>query len=133
MSQEPKLRDWDSAEARGTRFPLSERACPECGEMMREDNWPPNYGGSSSGGGFWEESGSIKYVCISCRMTYRISYQRRGHYPPPQPLVIVDEEKEVVSEGVPLVEHDGHLLTPHDVWREEYRTEHGEYPPEVYA
>jgi hypothetical protein len=38
-----------------------------------------------------------------------------------------------VREIVPLVEKDGFLLTPHDVWQEEYKKEHGEYPVEAYG
>ncbi len=32
-----------------------------------------------------------------------------------------------------LVKKNGRWLTPHDVWREEYREENGEYPTEAYA
>jgi len=130
---EIKLRDWENEDEVGTRFPVSQFECPECGEKALEDNWPPNYGGGST---CWLEeedvimgefSGSQKCVCTQCKIAFKIFLHEES-----KGGSVVKREVDC-SEIVSLVEKDGCWLTPHDVWREEYKDEHGEYPKEIYG
>lgn len=129
-----ELRDWTNvgtgAGQTSTRFPRSEFECPDCDQPLLKDNWPPNYGGGSAGGGgtsgrsFWSTSYSQKCVCLSCKTAVRVSVRDSSSSP----------RTVEFSERVPLVQHaDGTWLTPHDVWRETYKIEHGEYPIESYG
>lgn len=132
-----ELRDWTNVgtdDGKGrivtTRFPPSEFKCPDCQKPLLEDNWPPNYGGGSGGGGgmggkwFWTSTSSQKCVCLSCKTAVRLTIKESSDTP----------RTVEFSARVPLVQHeDGTWLTPHDLWREEYKTEHGEYPREAYG
>jgi len=106
--------------------------CPHCEEQMYLDNWPPNYwGGSSSifeepGKYISKDSGRNKYVCVNCCREVHIFMWREG-----KDGVTTHGEEIIYNE--PLVERNGKLLTKHDVWREDYREEHGEYPREAYG
>jgi hypothetical protein len=134
MSRIP-LKEWPNAEERGTRFPPIPVACPECGKHMLEDTWPPNYGGCSGSGTCEKEYGSVKCICVACRMHYTIAYRRERRKVEDGTFLgkwTVKQEERVVEKAA-LVERDGVWLTPHDVYREEYREEHGEYPLEAYA
>lgn len=105
------------------RFRCGDQLCPRCGKPALEDHWPPNYWflffepGDERGC----ERGSMKYVCVPCKTAFLVSYD--GPIPA--------ERK--VSEITPLIEKGGKLLTPHDVWTEKYKEEHGEYPQESYS
>ncbi len=135
-----KLKDWDNADETGTRFPKSKQLCPGCNQSCLMDTWPPDYGSTNGaimeGGGSWAKStGSQKFVCVPCKIAFRVFYMEETRR--------IDDgthrgKREVtreinVSETIPLVEKDGYLLTPHDVWIEEYKDEYGEYPTERYA
>lgn len=116
------------------RFSRSLHHCPQCDKVALCDNWPPNYGGASgsislSGGDFFssESGATIKHVCKSCRIAFVIStYEKTTSGQ-------VVETRADAHNIVPLVEQDGFWLTPHDVWREEYKQKHGEYPAESYG
>ena len=132
-----ELNDWENADTHGTRFPESRFKCPLCKQKALEDNWPPNYGsyaGTTGGqGGFTREESSQKCVCVPCRVAFRVGVRKVEEWNDEVQEMLVTENQEFYSETVPLVEKDGVLLTPHDVWREEYKEEHGEYPLEAYA
>ncbi len=111
----------------GWRWLKSDRLCDECGQRMIEDHWPPNYGGGSSDGFESKYSYMVKFVCTNCKLHYSGGiYEERRDF-----KLIKREEK--INAPVPLVEMNGVWLTPHDVKREKYKEEHGEYPVEVYA
>ena len=124
------LRDWTNAKKMGTRFPPSEFRCPDCNGKLLQDNWPPNYGGGGGGGGgadgqwfYWSNS-SVKCVCLACHTAVRVSIATSSNAP----------SRIEYSERVPLVQgDDGIWLTPHDVWREKWKAENGEYPSESYG
>ena len=117
------LKDWENAAEVRTRFPPSRHACPQCGGATLADNWPPNYGGGMSGGGINKSWGSQKCICMACRIHFVHSESTEtGQSPQASDHAIV-----------PLVEHDGYLLTPHDVRREEEKERTGEYPVERYG
>lgn len=125
-----KLKDWKNAAKAGTRFPPSRFKCPQCNEPALEDTWPPNYwGGSGSFGqdAEFNRSGCSKCVCVPCKISFVVSV--REQYKGTEK--VLDEQKPY--DVKPLVERDGFLLTTHDVWREDYKAEHGEYPYEAYA
>jgi len=124
---ELKLKDWTNKDKVGTRFPQSQTKCPLCNQNALEDKWPPDYGSGATGGEFSRFEGSQKYICLNCKVAFRVSYKKETK----NGEIIVDETK--YSETVPLIEQDGYLLTPHDVWRENYKKENGEYPKEIYA
>lgn len=114
------------------RFTPSKYQCPQCGQLVLNDNWPPDYWSgngsfSMAGEGVMEVKGSQKCVCLPCKIAFRVFIREvwRGDS--------VQNSEMGHSEIVPLVERDGFLLTPHDVWREGYKAEHGAYPQEVYA
>lgn len=120
------LRDWVNKDEAGTRFPPSRHKCPQCGGATLADNWPPNYGGGASmylgdGNVVHTFYGSQKCVCLVCKIAFVHSYRMDG-----------GEYQGDAHNITPLVERDGFLLTPHDVWREDYKVEHGEYPREAY-
>lgn len=127
------LKDWENASEAGTRFPPSKFHCPQCGKWALQDNWPPNYGGGSgyfdlaTGGMVYESGGNIKCVCLDCRIAFVVHVFRRTQG------VQEIEAVETVHDVVPLVESGDYLLTPHDVYRENYKAEHGGYPGESYA
>jgi hypothetical protein len=128
------LRDFSNVEEAGTRFPESQGfdglpiLCPKCQEPALEDRWPPNYHGSSytissDGTTFHGEAhGSWKCVCVSCRIAFRFWYQGDRNKP-----------ETGYSDTEPLVEYEGKWLTPHDVWRQAYYQEYGEWPLEAYG
>jgi len=129
------LQDYGNTEEVGTRFPLGvgydEKPilCPVCKQQALADNWPPNYWHSSGGWSgiegeesHWYTEGSIKCVCLPCKIAFRYFQAGDGN-----------TWETRYSEQIPLVEKEGKWLTPHDVWREEYKQEHGEYPQEAYA
>ena len=130
-----KLKEWENAAEGHRRFIESRQLCPHCQQPALEDNWPPNYGGGSSGGGFSTMSGFQKFICVSCRIAFIISYMIKTEHIDDGTFMGHDkiEEKITVSEHVPLIEKDGYLLTPHDVWREKIKAETGHYPSEAYA
>jgi len=132
---EPKLKDWVNAEKVGTRFPPSRQLCPNCNQATLEDRWPPDYGGGSSGGKFSKTWVSQKFVCVPCRIAFRVSYHETIEYVDDGTFLGNKKVDRTVTvlETVPLVEQDGCLLTPYDVGQEEYKREHGEYPSEAYA
>ncbi len=117
------LRDWANKDEVGTRFPPSRHACPQCGGVTLADNWPPNYGGGSGGGGIWKSWGGQKCICLACRIHFEHSYYDKTGQP----------REEHIHNITPLVERDGYLLTPHDVWREEEKIKTGSYPQEAYG
>lgn len=130
-----KLKDWANADKVGTRFPPSKQLCPSCGQPALEDTWPPDYGGGCVGPHGSESYGSMKFVCVPCRVAFRASYrERRRHVDDGTYWGKEEIEREVtLSETVPLVEMDGFLLTPHDVWREDVKKRTGKYPQEAYG
>lgn len=127
------LLDWSNLAAAGTRFPESEYKCPKCGGETLEDIWPPNYGGMKGcfsvedGSSNFESSGSVKCICLNCALFFVVSYWEKTINGK------TVERKEAIHDETPLVELNGKYLTPHDVWRENYKEEHGEYPSEAYA
>ena len=132
-----QLRDFPNLPG-GTRFPSSRQECPECSRKALEDNWPPNYGGGGGSwgvGGTFKSHGSQKFVCVPCRIAFRVSFKETTTCTDDGTVLGKTEVKRevTVSETVPLVEMDGKLLTPHDVSREEYKDKHGEYRVEVYG
>ena len=131
----PKLKDWLNADEVGTRFPRSKQLCPKCGQPCQEDRWPPDYWTSTGDGTVFESSGSQKFVCTPCRIAFRVlEYKKRSHIDDGTFMGREDVYRKLtVSEITDLVEKDGFLLTPHDAWREEYRTQNGKYPVEAYA
>lgn len=116
----------------GIKFSGEEANCPHCQMLMLEDRWPPNYCGGNSfyvEGGSWihEDDGTIKYICLDCKQEIHIYQYRKmigGE---------VIEKMERVVYDMPLTERNDKLLTKHDVWREDYYEEHGEYPKESYG
>lgn len=128
MSDEITLREWSNAK----RFIPSRFSCPECGNAALEDTWPPNYAGGHGGINaetkvyFYTSGGNVKCVCKTCRLAFKMAYQKT-----------IDGKSETYEEHahsiVPLEERNGMWLTPHDVWRENYKDEHGEYPRESYG
>lgn len=113
------------------RFPKSNIKCPQCGEFLLEDNWPPNYcmcvseiclDLNTNEQFDFKANGSQKYVCLNCKCCSTLSYEETN-----------GKRNESWSEFVPLVEINNTLCTPNDVWREKYKTEHGEYPFEAYC
>jgi len=88
-------------------------------------------------GSISETSGSVKCVCIPCRIAYRVSYQEKqelqevGEFKTQAWITV--EKKTEFSETVPLEERGGVLLTPADVRDEDYKEEHGEYPQIAFA
>ena len=135
------LKDWTNRDKYGTRFPLAEAkfSCPICHGRVLEDNWPPNYGGGSSGGKYFKSGYGMKCICPKDRVFFRASYYEEGEY--------IDNANSrgqkfthrgvSYDEPVPLVEMEINgvmkLLTPHDVSNEKYKQEHGEYPIESYG
>ena len=109
------------------RFQPSIYNCPHCKQPALEDTWPPNYGSGVGCADYTKESGSIKHVCKPCRLAFVVGYvkETRSGQVLQDSVSYYDEQ--------PLVECGGFLLTPHDVWREDYKAEHGEYPTEAYA
>lgn len=124
---ELKLKDWSNKDKVGTRFPQSDTKCPLCKKNTLGDLWPPNYGSCSSAFDNVHVETSQKFVCVDCKIAFRVFYKKEIK----DDKVIIDETK--YSEVIPLVEQDGYLLTPHDVYRENYKKENGEYPSESYA
>jgi len=112
------------------RFPESKQLCPECKQHALYDNWPPDYGGGSSGGDISKSWGSSKFVCIRCKIAFRVSFKTTTRHTDDGTFAGRHEtETEIsISKTVPLVEKDGYLLTPHDVYREDYKEKNGEYP-----
>ena len=126
MTPQPLLKDWVIRPGQRnyvSRFPQSEFPCPECRKYLLEDNWPPNYGGGSGGGGQWQSHSSLKCVCLNCKICVRLFITEASNSP----------RQVKYSDTVALVQHGDVWLTPHDVFREEYKEKHGEYPEEVYA
>jgi len=121
-----KLKDWNNKDKVGTRFPPSTQICPRCKQPVLRDTWPPDSTGGGmgtckpDGSSHYEGSGSAKFVCLSCKIAFKVSYTD------------VTERKTVVSGPVDLVEKDGYLLTPYDVWREKVKEETGQYPQGTY-
>ena len=130
-----KLKEWENTNDDHRRFTKSHQSCPQCGQLALEDHWPPSYGGGSSGGLFSESSGFQRFVCVSCRVAFIVSYNIKTKQIDNGTFLggIKTEETIKVSNIVSLIEKDGYLLTPHDVWREKVKEETGEYPREVYA
>lgn len=128
MTEEIKLREWLNAR----RFVPSPHSfkCPKCANSVLEDTWPPNYSTITSSGAFGTNvtmrSGSVKCVCKNCRISFIVSFSDRMEN-------LSRTYEEWYSSSIPLVEKDGIWLTPHDVWREKYKDEHGEYPMEAYG
>lgn len=114
----------------GVKLTREEVNCPHCGMLMLLDNWPPNYWGGTSatseGHTVHEDQGTNKYVCIRCCREIHIWTWRKT-----EDGIITEREETVYDE--PLAVKGGKLLTKHDVWREDYRKEHGEYPREAYG
>ena len=133
------LMDWTNRDEVGTRFPsfrqpygLPEKiVCPVCyGSNLLSDDWPPNYGGGHAGGGFSSMSAGFKIICVDCRV-----HIRGGFSVEHENGVLVDSG---VSYQDPVLlqtheRHPGKLLTPHDISREEYFDEHGEYQRLAYG
>ena len=128
-----QLLEWDSPSI-GWRFQPSSYECPQCNKKALMDNWPPNYWGSNSyygeDGNEYESysMGGVKHVCLDCKIAFEIDHYEK----------LVDgkqtEFRNEILQITPLVKRgDGKLLTPHDVWREDYKDKHGEYPVEVYV
>ena len=121
------------------RFPISTQVCPECKQHALYDSWPPDYGGGadySGGAGAVSKSwGSSKFVCIPCKIAFRISFKKTTKHIDDGTFIGKSEtETEIsVSKTVPLVEKDGFLLTPHDVFMEEYKEKNGEYPQVAFG
>jgi len=132
---EPRLKEFAYSDT-GPRFrkPIwLDVKCPQCGAEVLEDTSPPNYwqGETTTENGIYIDVsfslGGIKYVCERCRIAFKVGYYRKT-----MDGTLVEEKKESYD-IVPLVEKDGWLLTPHDVWREKYKQKHGQYPHEVYG
>ena len=129
MNNEITLREWTNA----TRFPRSKYDCPNCHEPALEDTWPPNYftANSTMSADFGESEseswGSVKHVCKQCCIAFRVGWSEKREN---GKLV---EDETIYSETTPLEKRDDIWLTPHDVWREDYKEEHGEYPAESYG
>ncbi len=124
---EKMLMEWTNAEETGyPRFRPSRYRCPRCNRLALEDNWPPNYGGSKGcfrdGALHFESGGTVKCVCVHCRVWFEVHWAN-----------IDGVETALPSVARELVLHNGKLLTPHDVWRQKYFDEHGEWPREAYA
>lgn len=120
-----------------TEFPLSKVKCPKCGELSVEDNWPPDYeegvstftGDAVLGYKSAEKiTGSKKHVCMNCRVAFRYFYEKEYNHSDYSIKTI----KDGYSKTVDLVEKDGYLLTPHDVYVQEQVEKNGEYH-ESYA
>ena len=75
----------------------------------------------------YESGGNIKCVCLDCRIAFVIHEFRRTQG------AREITATETVHDILPLVESGDYLLTPHDVYLEQYKAEHGEYPRESYA
>lgn len=111
------------------RYPQGTHICQVCGNACLEDNFPPNYwqySGGFNGGRF---SGAQKYICLTCVAELEIGYHGSTD------IFGKEERTEYLISATPL-SHDpdnGVWLTPHDVWREEYKKERGEYPDDRYA
>lgn len=119
-----------------TRFPPSLHKCPQCKLQALADNWPPNYGSGNmyvdAGKGSRSSSGGRqKCVCKACKIAFAVVSSKEMVYHVNGAVDVLKDEHEV-CDVVPLVERDGCWLTPHDVWREDYRVEHGQYPREAY-
>lgn len=134
---EPRLKEWDNADEVGHRFRPSVYACPQCGGATLADDWPPNYfqGGAYTVAGQFidESSGAIKHVCLHCRIAFIVTWKRKSTI-----SGLVGDEPKVEKEHActniePLVVDGEWLLTPHDVWREQFRKANGKYPHEVYG
>src|SRR3990167_10589468 len=116
-----KLKDWANATEGGTRFPPSKFNCPQCGRRALQDDWPPNYvGGAGSfdlatGEIMYESGGNIKCVCLDCRIAFVIHEFRRTQG------AREITANETVHDILPLVESGDYLLTPHDVYLEQYK------------
>lgn len=128
--QRALLLDWANADEVGTRFPRSIYDCPQCKGATLRDDWPPNYGGGStamSTDSFISKSGgTIKHVCLNCKVAFSVSWWRN-----------IENNKRDEGHSYhdiePLVEMNGKWLTPNDVYKEEYKKEHGKYPVEAYG
>lgn len=134
-----ELKNWSNA----NRFLESRFECPQCGEGALEDAWPPNYWGGNSSFGPEDEGGEsenftmsgMKHICEKCKISFEVHYYEKtryevkGHLSGWKPI----ETKMDYAKIAPLEERDGFLLTPHDVWQEEYKEKHGEYKTEVYC
>ncbi len=129
-----ELQDWTNVGTGdgkvATRFPPSDFKCPDCQQTLLQDNWPPNYGGGSASGGglggrsYWTSSRSQKCVCLRCKTAVCLTIRESSDNP----------RTVEFSERVPLVQSEhGVWLTPHDVWREKYKAQNGEYPSESYG
>jgi hypothetical protein len=135
-----RLRDWTNRDEIGSRFPVYSKvlygldlACPTCSsDVLLVDDWPPNYASSSGimpydgSPGQWRTSGSLKMICPSCETFFGMGYTK----------IEEGDETEITvryEDPVALTEFEGVLLTPHDVWQEEYKKEKGEYPYEAYG
>src|SRR5579871_1928332 len=101
--------------------PTGRYTCPQCGGPVLQDNWPPNYSSGTMTPVLTEAYGSIKHVCLNCRIAFKVKWVHRfekgsGH------------DHFDVADVTALIERDGHLLTPHDVKRFKYFDEHGVWP-----
>ena len=130
-----KLKDWRNADKAGTRFPPSTQLCPKCNQPVLMDKLPPDYGGGMSGNRFSESWGSQKFVCVSCQISFRVSYREKTQYIDDGTFMgnpKIDRQV-TVSDSVPLIERAGYLLTPYDVDQEKYKAVHGYYRVDSYA
>lgn len=109
------------------RFAPTERyRCPQCGGPVLQDTWPPNRSGGVMTPVRTEAYGSIKHVCLTCRIAFKVKWVHRFERGKTQ-------DRFDIADVVPLVERDGYLLTPHDVQRFKYFDEHGVWPKEAFT
>lgn len=109
-----KMHSWGTNTNPGERFTSSQYPCPQCqGEALRDD-WPPNYWVSNG----HIRRGDLKCICENCTIHFVVEYEGEQY-----------QYKDIT----PLIFRDGYWLTPNDVWREDYKVIHGEYPLEAYA
>lgn len=73
--------------------------------------------------------GSDKFVCLKCKTFYNWGYEQETHSRDRH----LNKYDEAFSKPKKLKKMGDKYLTPHDVWREKYKAEHGEYPIEAYG
>jgi hypothetical protein len=120
------LLDWGNADEVGSRWQVSDFICPQCRMYALEDTWPPNYSHGMYGMDISEVSGNVKHVCIFCSIAFEINYHRKTERGKTL-------ETNAAFNVTPLVERNGFLLTPHDVWRYEEHDKTGKWPHEAYC
>src|SRR5258708_29261452 len=104
------------------RFVATNRyTCPQCGGPVLRDNWPPNYSGGTMTPARTEVQGSIKHVCLPCRIAFKVKWGH--HFEKGQAHAHFD-----IAGITALVERGEHLLTPHDVARFKYFDDYGGWP-----